>query len=87
MTLVIHSQARQFCQECDEELPNFARQLFLGNGGLCPRCSLVFDDWGIDPRNIEYRDMRTKGRSQIAVPRIEYHTPSTAPKNSLPLAI
>jgi len=83
--LTVKTQQTQFCQECNEPLPNFASKLFKSQEGLCPRCYLILAEWEIDLAKVEVRDLSLKGKSRISVPRVEFHTPDAAPANSIPL--
>ena len=70
------------CALCGKDLPRYSGRLHLGSEWACPRC-FYLDKFSIDPENVEGR--ASKGRSMIVVPRIEFHPPSQAPTNALPL--
>lgn len=85
MTLRIVTEATQRCDECGEPLPRLARKIFKSNDGCCPRCTFLHREVGLELSQVEIRNMTTRGRGSIVVPRVEFHRPGSQPTNALPV--
>lgn len=83
MPLRIVTESTRRCGDCGEPLPKIASKLFAENDGCCPRCAFIH---GINLSfdSCEIRNMALRGRSSIAVPRIEFHKPGNQPRNAVP---